>query len=163
MQTVTTKAIAKVAAVATGLAMATSMLSFAPMAYAASLTSSQIQSILSLLSSFGANSATIANVHAALNGTSSTTTTGGTTTTTTSSSCSFSEDSHDRLDRRGGNVPPAGAHRERLFDSGRCDWLLRCPDAGGSSGVAEGSRRFADGRLLRCYLARPLESRRLVF
>ncbi len=89
MQTVTTKAIAKVAAVATGLAMATSMLSLAPIAHAASLTSAQVQSILSLLSSFGANAATISNVNAALTGQPSTTTT---TTTSTSSSCSFSKD-----------------------------------------------------------------------
>lgn len=85
MQKVTTKAIAKVAAVAAGLAMATSMLSLAPMAQAAALTSAQIQSILSLLSSFGASSTVIANVQASL--------TGGTpsssTATSTSSSCSF--------------------------------------------------------------------------
>ena len=85
---VTTKTIAKVAAVATGLAMATSMLSFAPIANAASLTSAQVQSILSLLSSFGANSGTIANVNAALTG--GTMTTSGSTTTTSASSCSFS-------------------------------------------------------------------------
>jgi len=90
MQMVTTKAFAKVAAVATGLAMATSMLSLAPIAHAASLTSAQVQSILSLLSSFGANSATIANVNAALTGTTSTTS--GSTTTSTSSSCSFTKD-----------------------------------------------------------------------
>ncbi len=88
MKMVTTKTIAKVAAVATGLAMATSMLSFAPIAQAASLTSAQIQSILSLLSSFGASSATIANVNAALTGTPSTTT----TTPTTTTSCSFTRD-----------------------------------------------------------------------
>ena len=88
MQTVTTKMFAKVAAVAAGLAMATSMLSFAPIANAATLTDAQISSILSLLSSFGANSATIANVQAALNG-QPTTGTGGTTTTT---ACSFSRD-----------------------------------------------------------------------
>ena len=87
MKMVTTKTIAKVAAVATGLAMATSMLSFAPIAQAASLTSAQIQSILSLLSSFGASSATIANVNAALTGTPSTT-----TTTPTTTSCSFTRD-----------------------------------------------------------------------
>ena len=85
MQTVTTKAIAKVAAVATGLAMATSMLSLAPIAHAAALTDAQVQSILSLLTSFGADSATIANVQASL--------TGGTpsvpSTPATSSSCSF--------------------------------------------------------------------------
>jgi trimeric autotransporter adhesin len=89
MSTVTTKAIAKVAAVATGLAMATSMLSLAPMAHAASLTSAQVQSILSLLSSFGADSATIANVQSALTGSP---VTSGSTTTTTSSSCSFTKD-----------------------------------------------------------------------
>lgn len=89
MQTVTTKAIAKVAAVATGLAMATSMLSLAPIAHAASLSASQVSSILSLLSSFGANADTIANVNAALTGTPSTSTTSGSNTTTTSA-CSFS-------------------------------------------------------------------------
>jgi hypothetical protein len=68
MNIVTTKAMAKVAAVATGLAMATSMLSLAPMAHAAALSNSQIQSILSLLSSFGADSTTIANVQASLTG-----------------------------------------------------------------------------------------------
>ena len=91
MQTVTHKAIAKVAAVATGLAMATSMLSLAPMAHAASLTNSQVQSILSLLSSFGADSATIANVQAALTGQP---TTGGTGTSTggSTAACSFTRD-----------------------------------------------------------------------
>lgn len=81
-----TKATAKVAAVATGLAMATSMLSLAPIAHAATLTTAQVSSILSLLSSFGASSATIANVNAALTG--GTSTSG--TTTTTAGSCSFS-------------------------------------------------------------------------
>ena len=89
MKTVTTKAMAKVAAVATGLAMATSMLSLAPMAHAAALTSAQVQSILSLLSSFGADSATIANVQASLTGGTPSTTT---TTTTSGSACSFSKD-----------------------------------------------------------------------
>ena len=88
MQTVTTKALAKVAAVATGLAMATSVLSLAPMAHAASLTSAQIQSILSLLSSFGADSATIANVNAALTGAPAT----GGTTGSAASSCAFTKD-----------------------------------------------------------------------
>lgn len=68
MNTVTTKAMTKVAAVATGLAMATSMLALAPIAHAAALTSSQVQSILSLLSSFGADASTIANVQASLTG-----------------------------------------------------------------------------------------------
>lgn len=87
MKTVTTKAMAKVAAVATGLAMATSMLSFAPMVHAAALTNEQVQSILSLLSSFGADAATIANVSASLTGGTPTT-----PTTPTSSSCSFTRD-----------------------------------------------------------------------
>lgn len=86
MTTVTTKAMAKVAAVATGLAMATSMLSLAPMAHAAALSSAQVSSILSLLSSFGADASTIANVQASL--------TGGTpsSTTTTTSSSTFTKD-----------------------------------------------------------------------
>src|SRR3989344_5111169 len=82
MQKVTTKAMAKVAAVATGLAMATSMLSLAPVAHAA-LTPAQAQSIISLLQSFGADATTIANVQASL--------TGGTPSTPpATSSCSFS-------------------------------------------------------------------------
>ncbi len=87
MQTVTTKAIAKVAAVATGLAMATSMLSLAPIAHAAALTDSQVSAIVSLLQSFGADSATIANVQASL--------TGGTPVSTVgsmASSCAFTKD-----------------------------------------------------------------------
>ena len=88
MQMLTTKAVAKVAAVATGLAMATSMLSLAPIAHAAALTSAQVQSILSLLSSFGADSTTIANVQASLTGGTPSTT----TTTTTTSACSFTKD-----------------------------------------------------------------------
>lgn len=87
MKTVTTKAIAKVAAVATGLAMATSVLSFAPMVHAA-LSASQVQAIVSLLQSFGADASTIANVQASL--------TGGTpsvpSSTSSSSSCSFTRD-----------------------------------------------------------------------
>lgn len=86
---VTTKAMAKVAAVATGLAMATSMLSLAPMAHAAALTSSQVQSILSLLSSFGADSTTIANVQASLTGSAPVSTGTG---SSSSSSCSFTRD-----------------------------------------------------------------------
>src|SRR3989338_3598625 len=67
MQIVTTKATVKVAAVATGLAMAVSMLSFAPMAQAA-LTSTQVSAIIALLTSFGADASTIANVQASLTG-----------------------------------------------------------------------------------------------
>lgn len=69
-------------AVAAGIALALSLV-FAPAfgpAQAAGLTSTQIQSILSLLSSFGADQATINNVNAALNGqaTTGTGSTGGT-------------------------------------------------------------------------------------
>lgn len=83
MTKIMTKATAKVAAVATGLALASSILSVAPMAHAAGLSTSQVQSILSLLSSFGADSATIANVNAALTG--GAMTSGG---TSTGASCS---------------------------------------------------------------------------
>ena len=86
MTTVTTKAIAKVAAVAAGLAMATSMLSLAPMAHAAALTSSQVQAILSLLTSFGADASTIANVQASLTGSTPV------STTPSTSACSFTRD-----------------------------------------------------------------------
>ena len=81
--TITTKATAKVAAVATGLAMAMSMLSLAPIAHAATLTDAQVSSILSLLSSFGADASTIASVQASLTG-GTPVSTGGSTT----SSCS---------------------------------------------------------------------------
>ncbi len=86
MTTVTTKVQMKVAAVVAGLAMATSMLAFAPMAQAA-LTSSQVTSILSLLASFGADASTISNVQASL--------TGGTpvaTPATTTGTCTFTRD-----------------------------------------------------------------------
>ncbi|MBU6214890.1 peptidoglycan-binding protein, partial [Patescibacteria group bacterium] len=86
-ENVTTKAIAKVAAVATGLAMATSMLSFAPMVHAA-LTDSQVQAILSLLQSFGADSTTIANVQASLTGSAPVTTGTG----SSSAACVFTKD-----------------------------------------------------------------------
>ncbi len=88
MKTVTTKAMAKVAAVATGLAMATSMLSLAPMAHAAGLTQANIDAIVALLTSFGADASTIANVQASL--------TGGTPSTpstpSTGGACSFTKD-----------------------------------------------------------------------
>ena len=90
MKTVSTKAIAKVAAVATGLALASSMLSLAPMAHAAALTDAQVQSILSLLTSFGADATTIANVQASLTGGTPTST--GSNSGSVSSSCSFSAD-----------------------------------------------------------------------
>ncbi len=84
MQMITTKATVKVAAVATGLALAVSMLSFAPMAQAAALTSAQVSSILALLTSFGADASTIANVQASL--------TGGTPSVPASSSYTFTKD-----------------------------------------------------------------------
>lgn len=88
MSNLTTKAVAKVAAVATGLAMATSMLSLAPMAHAQTLTTDQVNAIISLLQSFGADATTVANVQAALTGTPTTTPppTGGTT------ACVFTRD-----------------------------------------------------------------------
>jgi peptidoglycan hydrolase-like protein with peptidoglycan-binding domain len=58
--------------------------------FAATLTSGQIQSILSLLSSFGADSATIANVQAALTGIPSTNISSNTGSAT--SSCTFTKD-----------------------------------------------------------------------
>ena len=67
MQMITTKANVKVAVVATGLALAMSVLSFAPMAQAA-LTSTQVSAIVALLTSFGADASTIANVQASLTG-----------------------------------------------------------------------------------------------
>ncbi len=81
-----TKIMTKVAAVATGLAMATSVLSLAPMAHAASLTPAQVDSIVSFLVQFGADSATIANVRSALSGGPVTPAAGG--SMTTSASCS---------------------------------------------------------------------------
>jgi hypothetical protein len=90
MDKITKKAVAKVAAVATGLGMATSLLSLAPMAHAAALTSTQIESIISLLESFGADTATVANVRTSLTGG---TPTGG-TTGTMASACAFTMDLH---------------------------------------------------------------------
>jgi len=74
-----TKLKVKVAAVATGLAMATSMLSLAPLAHAAALRADQVQAILTLLSSFGADATIVANVQASLTGGTPTPTPGGTT------------------------------------------------------------------------------------
>jgi len=66
-------------AVATGVAVALALMGAAAIApaQAAGLTQTQIQSILSLLQSFGADSATISNVNAALNGQATTGTGGG--------------------------------------------------------------------------------------
>ncbi len=75
--TITSVTTKKVAAAVVGLAML-SVLSFALPVKAAGLTESQIQSILSLLSSFGADQSVITNVNSSLRGQA---TTGGTTTT----------------------------------------------------------------------------------
>jgi len=66
----------RIAAGAVGVAMVVSGLSFALPAAAAGLTAGQIQSILSLLQSFGADQATINNVNSALNGQATTGTSG---------------------------------------------------------------------------------------
>jgi peptidoglycan hydrolase-like protein with peptidoglycan-binding domain len=79
---------AKVAAVAAGLAMVAGALTFAQAADAAALTQAQVSAIVSLLQSFGADATTIANVEASLTG--GTVTTGGGTTTT--GSCTFTRD-----------------------------------------------------------------------
>ncbi len=91
MKSVTTKAIAKIAAVATGLAFVAAGSAFALSAQAAGLTTAQVQDILNLLSGFGANASTIANVQAALTGQPSTTTT-TTTPTAPASSYTFTRD-----------------------------------------------------------------------
>ena len=74
-------------AISVGLVLATALWfagsSFAPLASAAGLSTQQVDSILSLLQSFGADQATINNVQAALTG--QPTTTGGSSTPSTSS------------------------------------------------------------------------------
>lgn len=85
-----TNSLTKVAAaiVAASLVVGVAYMSVAPRAEAATLTSAQVQSIISLLQSFGADSATIANVQASLTGgTPSVPSTGG-----GSSSCTFTRD-----------------------------------------------------------------------
>ena len=80
--------------VAVGTAFAFSLLGGAPLAQAASLTSTQVQAILNLLVAFNADPATIANVQAALENTatSTQTTTQQTSSGTTSSTSSGSTD-----------------------------------------------------------------------
>jgi hypothetical protein len=74
----------------------------APRAEAAALTQAQIQSIVSLLSSFGADATTIANVTASLNGQP---TTGGTTTGgSTSSICPFTWTTNLKIGSTGTDV-----------------------------------------------------------
>ena len=70
MTTITSKTSRRFAALAGGMALAVALMgavAIAP-ARAASLTAAQVQAIVSLLASFGADSATIANVTAALSG-----------------------------------------------------------------------------------------------
>ncbi len=83
MTSIAHNSVAKLAAVVVGLAIA---FSFAVPAHAA-LTASQVQSILSLLQSFGADQSTINNVNASLTGQPTTP-----TTPTTPSACSFTKD-----------------------------------------------------------------------
>ncbi|MDE1925226.1 MAG: peptidoglycan-binding protein [Patescibacteria group bacterium] len=80
IKSITYKVSVRLAAGAVGVAMVVSGFSVAAPAFAAGLTQTQIQSILSLLQSFGADQATINNVNAALNG-QATTGTGGTSST----------------------------------------------------------------------------------
>ena len=76
-------------AVGAGLVLAVAFSGFTGSAQAA-LSASQVQSILSLLQSFGADAATIANVQASLTG--GTPSTGTGTGTGSSSSCAFTSD-----------------------------------------------------------------------
>lgn len=79
----------RILSVAVGTAFAFSLLGGAPLAQAASLTSTQVQAILNLLVAFNADPATIANVQAALENTAtSTQTTQPASSGTTSSSSS---------------------------------------------------------------------------
>ncbi len=71
-------------AAAVGVVTIVSMFAMTPVAQASSLTSSQVNAIMTLLQAFGADSATIANVQAALMGTSS-----GTTVQTSTSTPSY--------------------------------------------------------------------------
>ena len=58
----------RIAAGAVGVAMAITLLGAAAPVSAASLTSAQVSAIITLLQSFGADAATIANVQASLTG-----------------------------------------------------------------------------------------------
>ncbi len=81
--TITQSSTTRLVAFAAGVAVAFALLlgASAPVR-AAALSQTQVQSILNLLSSFGADAATIANVNSALNGQATTGTTGGTTVST---------------------------------------------------------------------------------
>ena len=102
-----------------------------------SLTPSQIDAIISLLQSFGADPAVIANVRASL-------------WRARLGRLRLYTGSHTWLVRNGCDLPPAGAHRRRLLDSCRCYGLLWCPDASSGHRMADENRRFARSWLLRC-------------
>lgn len=86
---ITSNTTARIVAGVVGIALAFT-LAFAQPAHAAALSETQIQAIISLLQSFGADSATVANVNASLRGQA---TTGTGSTSGSSSSCSaFSRD-----------------------------------------------------------------------
>lgn len=80
-----TKFVALVAGVAVALSLIVGAFAAAAPAQAAALTQSQINAIISLLQSFGADATTVANVTASLNGQATSGSTGG-----SSVSCSFS-------------------------------------------------------------------------
>ncbi len=85
-----TRLVALVAGIAVAMSLLVGAFTAAP-AQAAALTQSQISSIISLLQSFGADSATIANVQASLNG-QPTSGTGGSTGGSASCSVSWTQD-----------------------------------------------------------------------
>ena len=74
----------RVLAAAVGTTAVVSMFAVAPVAQASSLTSSQVNAIMTLLQAFGADSTTVANVQAALMGTPSVTTSQVSTSTPSS-------------------------------------------------------------------------------
>ncbi|MEK7063188.1 MAG: peptidoglycan-binding domain-containing protein, partial [Patescibacteria group bacterium] len=81
-----TKYFAKAATVAVATSLVVGVALYAAPTQAASLTAAQVSSIISLLQSFGADAATIANVQASLTGSTPT------VPSTPSSSCSFTRD-----------------------------------------------------------------------
>ncbi len=98
-----TQSSTRLAAVAAGSLLALGLVfgAYNVPAQAAGLSASQIQSILSLLSSFGADQTTINNVQASLNGLP---TTGNTTTTTTTTSTGYNWTKNLQLGSTGADV-----------------------------------------------------------
>lgn len=90
--TIAQKSLAIIATAAVAVAVVFSFVTTIKVAEASTLTSAQVQAIVSLLQSFGASSSTIANVETSLNGGTVTTTTTSGSTTTMSGSCSFTTD-----------------------------------------------------------------------